>query len=55
MRPRTPSSEFFVFDSRVNEQVGAAKRQSSGDATLAESRYDIGFRCASEAGLRQPR
>ena len=32
----------------------ARKRQSSGDATLAESRYDIGFRGAGEPSLRQP-
>jgi hypothetical protein len=34
---------------RINEQVGAAKRQSSADATLAESRYDIGFGGARRA------
>ena len=35
-------------------KLARLKVQSSGDATLAESRYDIGFRGPGEPSLRQP-
>ena len=39
---------------RVDEQLGAAQRKSSRDATVAKPRHDFGFGSAGQAGLGQP-
>jgi len=39
---------------RVDGNVGATKRNSGRDATLAEARHNVDFSSAGQAGLRQP-
>jgi hypothetical protein len=38
----------------VDEEVGAAKRNSGRDATVTEAREDVAFGDAGKAGLREP-
>src|SRR5262249_29720050 len=51
-----PAKQAALVDrmQRVNKHESASKRKSSRDATVAESRHDVGFRRTGQASLGQP-
>jgi hypothetical protein len=50
----TKQAPFVDWMERVDKHVRAAKRNPGCDATIAESRDNVGFGSASKAGFGQP-
>jgi hypothetical protein len=53
---QAPAKQATLVDGmqRVDKHLSATQRKSSRDATVANSRHDVGFRSACQTSLGQP-